>query len=256
MIRALARRQYLSSAAAIALAGALAVLLLRNQAYLPTYQTFPLVDWLEFTFGPDDAARFGSAEAMAWRMVPLLESYSVETGDYQLPVQFSEHHLARKVSGLESSHALRLATPAAQGGGGERERTGLDGKLELRVFHNGTRARTYAGLRTLQLDTMKGIAEVAPRAEADAYRVWVSYQLLPQDGGAATPSVQVIVVGQTGPAAYEVALRSQRPAGQWTGNAADLVDWTQTIAEALAGQWRRLMQEARTAQAEPSAPTR
>ena len=231
-------RQHLTTAAGVLTAISLALLVHQNQVYMPVYHTFPVADWLDLTVGPDDAARFGSAERLVMSALPLLDGFQVGVAEHRLLVGFPEPHLRRQVAGLASSYALAFARPPAARAAPDQTR--LHGRLELRVFHRAKQAGAYLGLRTMQLATTKtDLVEVTPLLPNSSYRVWIN---VPAEKP--VQEVEVRVIGRVGPGQYEVSVSAAREAADWSGHRADLIERTQAFAERLATAWQASLAEA------------
>lgn len=228
-------RQLLSSAGALALAVWLLLTLRHNQLYVPVFQTFPAADWIELTFGPDEATAYGPAEQLVWRAIPLAHGLTLGVADHTLDTQFGEQHLRRQLAGLESGYSMGIATPReprTNAGAATR----LDGQIEARVFRNQRRAQTYYGMRSFQLDTTRGLTQISPRAGVEEHKVWVDHALLQEKGIA-----KVYAVGQVGPIAYEVNIIADGEGEYWRENTLDLLDRAQRLTEIIATEWVRLL---------------
>jgi hypothetical protein len=218
-------RQILLTSAGVL--GTVAVLLLvrQSQGYVSDYQTFPLVDWIELTFGPDDSAAFGSARRLAARAEPLLDRFSLEATPDTLPVGFTSPQFERQLAGLESTYALRLAPK-----GGSSEQT--SGMLEVRLFRNRWRAQTYMNLSAFDLRRRSEMMEVTPRRALNGERVWLSL-----DDAARRWIVEADVIGQVGPVFYRAILHTEGSSSSGVSSMADRVDQTQARAEEIALEW-------------------
>lgn len=214
------------------------------ERYVPQFQTFPAVDWLEARPPFDETARIPPAAEIVSGFVFAAPRLALRSGPQAyLPQFLLPGVVVRQVSGirdaaqLEKVNDIRPSLP-------DYERV----SLRLMVFYRAERAAAWLDLRATQLDL--GRQETSDKKHfrtsgpLDGDLAWIEDQASAEDPGLG----HSLVVGRRGPLAFEVDAVVRGRGGPVSQQAAELAARSEALAREAAGAWTAWLE------AQPYAP--